>query len=66
MNITVLSRLSMCPDDVALLDRMAASAGKSRDDFVSDMMFHMLTIEREFIARHAEGDDGVKNNGGRQ
>jgi hypothetical protein len=58
MSITILSRISMCADDLALLDKMAASAGKSRDVFVSDILFHVLAIEHQVGLGEYRGTNG--------
>jgi len=65
MIVTTLSRLTMCADDLVLLDRMAASAGKSRDVFVSDVLFEMFTMERMILGNTADrkaGEHGTNTN----
>lgn len=47
----------MCADDLALLDTMADAAGKSRDVFISDILFHVLTIERQVGLGDYRGTD---------
>lgn len=51
----------MCADDLVLLDKMAA-AGKSRDVFLSDIVFEVMTMERMIIGK-TERREGAGVNG---
>lgn len=50
----------MCAEDLALLDKMARAAGKSRDVFISDLMFEWMTMER-MILGESEKREGTND-----
>ena len=52
-DVTILARLTLTPRGLGLLDHMAASAGKSRDQFLSDWVAELVRIETTIHERGA-------------